>query len=313
MKLGKYKGLEVKKADLSVTQQEIEQMIRNMQRKHAVVYHIDERPAQVGDVVILNYEGFIDGASFLGGRATHHRLVLGEDKWIADLEAQIIGKTMGTSFEAVVSFPITHANQEIAGKEAVFQIDLLVVGREEIPDFDDAFAKDFSSFSSAEELRDSFCTNLIAKKEAAEEKRIQEELLSMVIADAEIPLPKDVLEELAEEIFAEKEEDLIEQGLSGEEFLKRSHQTLDGWMESCSEQARRRYQETAVLHAIAQAEGLTVSEEEMEEVICEMAFYEGMDAFEFAAQLDEDTLTGIELQILCDGAMEIVRTHAQYK
>lgn len=311
MNLGKYKYLKVKGPDTTVSEAELARSITNLQRKNAVFYHIDERPAQAGDVVVINYEGFVGGKPFLGGKATHHRMILGEGKLVPGFEEQITGKIMGDAFEIQVRFPQDYANRSLAGKEAVFATTLLFVGREEIPVFDDDFALDFSSFSTAAELSDSLVQSLAAKKEASEYERIQADLLTQIIEDTEIPVNEAVIDELQEEVFEEKLEELELQGMSLEEFLKKSHQTLEDIQYQCRKKARRSFQETAVLHAIALQEGFELSEEELEEAICEAAFYADMDPMEYFDAMDEEELTGIKLQILCDKAMELVRETAE--
>lgn len=312
MKLGTYKHLKVKGPDVTVAEAELQRSITNLRRKHAVFYHIDERPAQARDVVVLNYEGFIDGKPFIGGKATHHRLVLGEGKFIPGFEEQIVGRIMGDAFRIQVVFPEYYANPQVAGKAAMFEAELVFVGHEEIPEFNDDFALDFSSFQTVEELKESLVISLQAKKEASEGERIQEELLTQIIADSEISMDEDVIAELAQEYFAEKEEELNEQGMSMETYLKASNQTIADVEYQCRKKARRSYSQTAVLHAIALAEGIEASEEELQDALCEAAFYADMDPMEFYETMDEEELTGMQLQIMCDKAMELVRTYAVY-
>lgn len=312
MKLGVYKGLKVTGPDLTVSEKELQRAITNMQRKNAVFIHIDHRPAAAGDAVVLNYEGFIDGKPFAGGKATHHRLVLGEGKFIPGFEEQIAGRTMGDMFEMPVVFPAGYANRELAGKPAVFQTELLFVGQEEMPEFDDDFAQDFSSFSTADELKSSIELSLRAKREAAEQERIQEELLTQIIEASEVPISEAVLEELTEEVFAEKLEDIEAQGMTLEEFLKRSRRTLEDIQYQCRKKARRNYLETAVLHEIAMKENMVITGEELEKAVWELAFYEELDPMMLFETMDEEELTGIKLQLYCDKAMELVRETAIY-
>lgn len=313
MKLGKYRGLVVKGPDITVAPQELERSITNMQRKNSVFIHIDDRPAQAGDVAVLNYEGFVGGQTFLGGKATHHRMVLGEGKFIPGFEEQIIGRTAGDEFDIQVLFPENYPNRQLAGKEGVFVTKLLFVGQEEIPAFDNDFALDFSTFSTAEELKESLIVNLQAKKEGAELARIQEELLTQIIEDSEIPVNEEIIDELQEEVFEEKLEDIEAQGMTLEDFLKRSHQTLEDIQYQCRKKARRSFQETAVLHAIAMEEDFEVYEEELEEAVWAEAMYEEMDPMELLESMEEEELTGIKLQILCDKAMELVKETAIYE
>ncbi len=289
MKLGIYKNLKVKGIDVTVSEAELACSITNMQRKNALFYHIDERPAKAGDVVVLNYEGLVAGKPFAGGKATHHRMVLGEGKMIPGFEDQIIGKTMGDEFQIQVRFPQDYIKRELAGREAVFATTLVFVGKEEIPVFDDDFALDFSSYRTAAELADFLKQSLEAKKEAGEYERIQTELLTQIIEGSEIPINQEIIDELSEEFFEEKLEELELQGMSLEECLKRSQQTIEDIRYQCIKKARRSYCETAVLYAIALEEGFEVYEEEL-----------------------EDELDGVELQILCDKAMELVRETAEY-
>lgn len=312
MRLGAYKGLEVKAADLTVQEKELERMVRNTQRKNAVIYHIDERPAQDGDVVFVNYEGHVQGSPYRGGKAVHHRMVLGEHKGLPGFEEQIVGHTMGEQFEICVSVPVEHANEQIAGLDVVFSVHLLVVGREEIPPFDDAFAQDFSTFDTAEELLDSFRVMLTSKKEGAEEQRIQEELLTHIIDDSQIPVADTLLDELQEEVLDEKIEDLEAQGMTIDQFLETSQQTFGEFQIQCRKQALRQYQETTVLYEIAMREGMDVTEEELENALYELAFFEELNEESVEEELDEAELSGIRLQIMCEKAMDFVKQEARY-
>lgn len=310
MKLGKYKGLEVKGPDLHISDWELNRSITNMQRKNALFYHIDERPAQMGDVVVINYKGFVDGKPFLGGKATHHRIVLGEEKFLPGFEEQIIGRTMGDHFDIETVFPADHANRKLAGKDVCYQTELLFVGREETPAFDDDFALDFSTFATAEELKESLLAGLRAKRESSEDERIQEELLTQVIEGAEIYVNEEVIGEFAKDVLQEQIEEIEANGMTLEGFLKCTHQTMEDLRDQCHKKARRNFQETVALHAIAMEEGLEISEEEINETVWKMAFYEDIDPVEMLESMEDAELTGIKLQIYCDKAMDLVRETA---
>ena len=312
MKLGAYKNLKVKAPDRSYSEAELARSVKNMQMKNSVFFHIDDRAAQVGDVVVLNYEGFVDGKPFVGGKATHHRLTLGEGKYIPGFEDQIVGHCVNEDFDIKVRFPENYGNPQLAGRDGLFKTTLLFMGKEEIPDFDNDFALDFSTFSTAEELLGSLKQTLISKKEYAEEERVQEELLTQIIEASEIPVNQDILDELAEEILEDRLYDLELQGISLENYLKGSHKTMEDLQYECRKKARRNYQQTAVLHAVAAEEGLEVSEEELVEAVYESVGYDEMDAMEVLENMDEDELTGLELQILCDKAMALIRQEAEY-
>ena len=312
MKLGTYKHLAVKAADLAVSEKELEHSVLNMRRKNSVFTHVDDRPARNGDLVVLNYEGFVDGKPFAGGKATHHRLYLGSGKFIPGFEEQIVGRYTGETFDIPIHFPEDYANRELAGQDAVFTTTIVVMGTDEIPEFDDDFALDFSGFSTATELADSLKQTLLAKKEGAEQERIRGELLTQIIETSEIPVSDDILDELQDEVFDERMYQLEQQGISLEDYLKHSRLTMDDLMYQCRKQARRSYQETAVLHAIAMKERFQVSDEELAEAVYEIAFYDDLDPEELLETMDEEELTGIRLQILCDKAMDLVLDTADY-
>lgn len=312
MKLGTYKNLKVNAPDLTVSEKELKRSITNMQAKNSVFIHIDDRPAQNGDLIILNYEGFVDGKPFTGGKATHHRMYLGLGKFIPGFEEQIVGKHVGETFDIQVRFPDNYANRQLAGKDAVFTTTLVFMGIDDIPEFDDDFALDFSSFKTAAELADSLEQTLLAKKEGAEQERIQQELLTQIIDNSEILISDEIIDELQEEVFEERMYDLELRGISLEDYLKHSHQTIEDIQYQCRKKARRNYQETAVLHAIAIEEGFEISEEELVEAIYETVGYDETEAMELLENMDEDELTGLQLQILCDKAMNLAMKSAKY-
>lgn len=312
MKLGAYKNLKVKAPDETIPEAELSRSISNMRKKNALFFHIDDRAAQIGDLVVINYDGSIHGQPFLGGKAHHHRMILGSGKFIPGFEEQIVGHFIGDVFDINVTFPTSYANPQLAGQNATFHTELVFMGYEEVPAFDDDFALNFSSFATAKELRDSLLTSLQAKKAAAEQERIQQDLLTQIITASEIPENEEILAELQEEYFEERLYDLELQGITLEDYLVRSHLTIEDIQHQCSQKARREYQQTAILHAIADAENFTVSDEDLMEAIYQLVDFHEDAAMEMWKNLEDEQRIGLELQLLCDQAMQFVLETAIY-
>ena len=310
MKLGNYKNLTVKKADTSVSPDELNSAFDALQKENSILIHTDSRPARDGDRVILDFHGYADGQSIPNSARNRFRLTLGSHSFIPGFEEQIIGKMPGAEFDISVNFPDNYAVKAVAGKEAVFRIHLHFIEEQILPKLDDDFAKDFSDFDTFEELSREILENLTAKKEEQATEQMQQDLLTQIIDDSQLELDAHLLEQLREELRQEFEEDLQAQGMTEEQYLKRAKKTPDDIDRECLSQARRRLQETMVQNAIGERENLYLTQDELNDAMAGLAEEYGVPSESFADMLDPDELEGLKLELLCGKAMDFICAHA---
>lgn len=308
--LGTYKGLEVTAPDLTITENELNHALSNLQKENAVLIHIDDRAAQIGDRAVLDFQGYVDEKPLTGAKARRYPMILGAHRFIPGFEDQIVGKNIGDTFDIFVTFPTTYPNADAAGKDARFSVTLRSLGIQELPALDDDFALDFSEFDTIDALKESLKETLEEQKEEKENERIQETLLGKIIADSRFSLNDTIVAEIEEELLAEFEEDIQAHGMSMEQFFQRTGQTPETLQAKYHEKACRQLSETTVLHAIAEQEKLTFSDDELEDAVYDMAEYYETDPLEFLQELDPQELNGLKLELLCQKAMEFVLEHA---
>lgn len=310
MKLGTYKGLTVQAPDLTISDKELSRALKNLQKENGVLTHIDDRAAQLGDRAVLNFQGYLDEKPFPGAKGVRYPLILGSHSFIPGFEEQIVGKNIGETFDIFVTFPENYPNPDIAGQKARFSVTLLSLGILDLPEIDDDFALDFSDFDTAEELKEALVQSLTEKKEDRENDRVQRELLTQIIESSAFTLNETIVAQIQEELLSEFEEDLAAQSLTMEQFLKRTGKTMEQVQAEYEQKARRNLAETTLLHAIAGAESIELTEEELEDALYDMADYYEMDPYEFQQSLDPQELDGMKLELLCQKAMDFVLENA---
>lgn len=311
MKLGNYKNLKVKKADTSVSREELFSAFDALQKENSLLIHTDSRPAREGDKVILDFHGYTaDGQSIPNSARKKFRLTLGSHSFIPGFEEQIIGKMPGTEFDIPLRFPNNYSVKTVAGKNAVFHINLLFIEEQVLQELDDEFARDFSDFDTFEALSEEILQNLTDKKEEQAAEQIRQDLLTQIIKDSDLELNDQLLAQLQEELRMEFDEDLKAQGMSEEVFLRRTHKSPDYIDRKCMEKAQRRLQETMVLNAIADRENLCLTENELSDALEELAEEYNVTVSEFSDMLDPDELEGLKLELLCNKAMDFICSRA---
>ena len=312
MKLGNYRGLKVKRPDLTVSDKALARALHNLQAENGVLVHVDGRPAQEGDRAVLDMTGAIDGRAFPGSRRSHYALILGRHVFLPDFDEKIIGHNIGDSFKVEETYPEDYPMRETAGKTAEFSITLLSLGILELQEVDDDFARDFSEYDTKDELVRALRGSLLEDQEEREASRVEQELLTQLIDSSELQLDEEILQNLQKEYESEFEDRLAEQSLTMDEFLSRTGKTRPDVEENCRAEAVRTLSETMVLNAVAEAEGLSVSKKEMKASLREMAEEYEMEYRKFVRSLGEDDIEGIELEILCGKAMELILNEAVY-
>lgn len=303
MKLGNYKHLKIKQPDISVSEKELNHALQALQAENSVLIRIDDRPVQEGDQVIIDFQGFIDETPIPNGSRKRYSLTLGSHSFIQGFEEQIIGHQIGDEFDIHVRFPEKYPTASAAGKEARFHIILHSAGIRILQQLDDEFARDFSEYSTMDMLKETILENLEDKKAEQADEKIRKEILTKIIQESEIEDNPDLIAQLMDEYHEEFLDELAQQGMTEEQFLQRTKQTSADILKRCEAKARRSLQETSVLNAVAEAENLSLTKEELDEAISDLAFEYDTDPDEFLEMLDPEELDGLKLELLCDKAM----------
>lgn len=276
--LGKYKGVQVTKIDTSVTEEEVEQELNRERENNARTITVEDRPVADGDTAVIDYEGFVDGAPFEGGKAENHSLVIGSHSFIDTFEEQLIGKNAGDELEVHVTFPEEYHAAELAGKPAVFQVKINEIKAKELPELDDEFAQDVSEFDTLEEYKESLKKRLVDRKEASAKREKEEEAINKIIDKSKMEIPDAMLETQVDTMVNQFANQIAQQGLSLEQYMQFSGMTLEKLQEQMKPDAMKRIQTSLVLEQIAKEEDIQISDEEVEAEFARMAEMYGMEA-----------------------------------
>lgn len=278
VKLGKYKGVKVDKQVISVTQEEIDAEVEKERENNGRTVEVEGRAIENGDIATIDFEGFVDGVAFEGGKGENYPLTIGSGSFIPGFEEQLIGKNRDEEVEVNVTFPEDYHAEELKGKEALFKVAIKEVKMKELPDLDDEFASEVSEFDTLAEYKEDIKKKLTEKKEKEAKNAKEEAVIDAIIADAAMEIPDAMLETQQRQIVDEFAQRLQMQGLSLEQYFQFTG--LDGqkMLEQTKPQAEKRIKSRLVLEAVAAAEGIVASEEDYENEIARMAEVYNMEA-----------------------------------
>ena len=269
--LGEYKGLEVPKADLEVTEEEIAGELRKEQEENSRVLDVDDRAVADGDKVTLDFEGFVDGEAFDGGKGTDYPLTIGSGSFIPGFEEQLVGANIGEEKEVNVTFPEDYQAAELAGKPAVFKCTVKKIEVKELPELDDEFAKDVSEFDTLEEYKADIKKNLEEKKADAAKRAKEDAAVDAAVANATMEIPDAMLDTQVNQMIDDFAQRLQMQGMTVDQYLQYTGLTREALVDQMKPQAETRIKNRLVLEAIAKAENIEVSDEEVEAEMQKMA------------------------------------------
>ena len=309
--LGDYLGVPVKKADISVTEEEVSAEIEKERESNARMVTVEGRPVQEGDTAVIDYEGFADGVAFEGGKGENHPLVIGSHAFIDTFEEQLIGKNAGDAVTVNVTFPEEYHAPELAGKPAMFQVRINEVKAKELPELDDEFAQDVSEFDTLAEYQESVHKKLIERKEN-EAKRLKEnEVIEKIIEGSQMEIPDAMVQTQAETMVDEFSSRIAQQGLSMEQYMQFTGMTQDRLMEQMKPDALKRIQSGLVLEAIAKAENIEVAQEDVDAEITTMAEMYGMEADKLQEMMGDSEKDSIKKDLAIQKAVELIVEKAQ--
>lgn len=270
--LGEYKGIEVEKKDIEVTDEDVDQALEELREKHVELIIKEDGEVEDGDTVVIDFEGFSDGEAFEGGKGENHSLEIGSGQFIPGFEEQLIGKKSGEETEVEVTFPEEYHAEDLAGKAATFKVKIHEIKAKELPELDDDFAQDVDEEAETlEELKDKTRKDLEESKKQAAENEKRETLIEKASENAEVDIPDVMVETELDQMMKEFEQRLQMQGMTLEMYTQFSGQDEDQFKDQMRDDAKKRVKTNLTLEAIVAAEDLKVSEEEIDAEVEKMA------------------------------------------
>ncbi|MCM1025596.1 MAG: trigger factor [Roseburia sp.] len=310
--LGKYKGVEIEKIDVDVTEEEITAEIDREREKNSRTVDITDRAVQDGDIATIDFEGFVDGVAFEGGKGEDYPLTIGSGSFIPGFEEALIGAEIGSAPEVNVTFPEDYQAAELAGKAAVFQCKIKKLQEKQLPDLDDDFVGEVSDESdTVEEYREEIRKKLAGNKETQAKNAREEAVIQAIIDDAKMDIPEAMIETQQRQIVQDYAQRLQSQGISMDQYMKFTGLTVEALLEQVKPQAVSRIQSRLVLEAVVAAEGITASEEEFQEEAKTMGEAYQMDADKVLEVLGENGKKQVLEDICIKKAVEFVVENAK--
>lgn len=304
--LGEYKGLEVEKKDTEVTEEDINAEIDRVRETNSRMITIDDRVSEDGDTLIIDFDGFIDGERFEGGKAEDHELLLGSHTFIDNFEEQLVGKNIDDEVEVHVTFPEDYHVEELQGKPAVFQVKIKEIKVKELPELDDDFAQDVSECDTLEEYREEIRKKLSEAKEDQAKSEKEEAVVDKIIENATMEIPEQMVAAQTRQMTQEFAQRLQLQGLSLEQYMQFTGMSAHSLTEELKPQALKRIQSRLVLEAVVKAENIETSEEDIDKEIEEMAKMYQMEADKLKESIGEDERKQISMDLAVQKAVELV-------
>ena len=311
--LGDYKGVEVEKTPVEVSEEEVDKEVDKERENNSRTIDVDDRAVEKGDMIKLNFEGFVDGTPFEGGKAEDYSLTIGSGSFIPGFEDQLIGAKIGEEVEVNVTFPEEYHAAELKGKPAVFKCTVNEIKVKELPEADDEFAKDVSEFDTLTEYKDDIRAKLLEKKTADAKREKQNKTVAKAVENATMEIPEAMITEQVRRMADDFARRLQSQGLSMDQYMQFTGLTMDALAQQMRPEALKRIQNSLVLEAIAKAENIEVSDEKVNEEIEKMAAAYKMEADKLKEligdaekeQMKSDLAIQAAVDMITDAAVEV--------
>lgn len=309
--LGDYKGVEVPKTEINVTDEDVDAEIKKEQEKNSRTINVEDRGAQLQDVVTIDFEGSVDGVPFDGGQATEYPLTLGSNTFIPGFEDQLVGAKVGDDVDVKVTFPEEYQAKELAGKEAIFKCAVKKIEAKELPELDDDFAKDVSEFDTLAEYKEHVKTNLVERKENEAKRAKEDAAVDKAIENAQMDIPEAMLQTQCRQMLDDFSRRMQSQGLSMDQYFQFTGMTAEKMMEDMKPQALKRIQTRLVLEKVAEVENIQPTEEEVNEEISKMAEAYKMEADKLKELLGERELEQMKKDMAVQKAVTVIADAAK--
>ena len=309
--LGKYMGVTVTKIDTSVSDDEVAEALEQQRNNNARTISVTDRPVAVGDTAVIDFEGFVDGVAFEGGKGENHPLEIGSHTFIDNFEDQLVGKNAGDEVEVNVTFPEQYQAADLAGKPATFKVKINEIKAKELPELDDEFAQDVSEFDTLAEYKESLKKNLEEKKENEAKRTKEDEAVQKIIDKSKMDIPEAMIDTQCETMIEEFAQRIAQSGLSMDQYLQFSGLTVDGLKEQVRPEALSRIQTSLVLEQIAKDENIEVSDDDVNAEIEKMAASYGMEADKLKEYMGDAEKESMKKDLAINKAVELVMSNVK--
>lgn len=306
VELGKYLGVQVTKIDTSVSDAEVEEALEKERNNNSRTVAVTDRPVAVGDTAIIDFEGFIDGVAFEGGKGENHPLEIGSHSFIDTFEDQLVGKNAGDEVEVNVTFPEEYQAKDLAGKPAVFKVKIHEVKAKELPELNDEFAQDVSEFDTLEEYKADLRKNLEVQKENEAKRTKEDEAIKKIIDKSKMEIPEAMIKTQCESMVNEFAQRIAQSGLSMEQYMQFSGLTMEKLEEQVRPEAETRIKSSLVLEQIAKDENIEVSDDEVKAEVEKMAKAYGMEADKLMEYLGDAEKASIKRDLSVTKAVDLI-------
>ena len=309
--LGEYKGVEVEKADAAVTAEDVEAELKRVQEQNARLLTVEDRPVADGDQTVIDFEGFVDGKGFEGGKAEDYPLTIGSHSFIDTFEEQLIGKNIGEECEVNVTFPTEYHAAELAGKPAMFKVTVKEIKVKELPALDDEFASEVSEFDTLDEYKQDIEKKLQERKEKAAASQNEDRVVAKVVENASMEIPEKMIDAQLDNMHRETAQRMQSQGLSMDQYMKNTGMTPDQMKEQMRPEAVKRIQTRLVLEAVVKAENIETSEEKLDEEIAKMAEAYKMEADKLKSYMTDSDKDQMKQDLAVQAAVDLLVSEAK--
>ena len=311
-KLGKYKGIEIKKIEYNVTDHDIDHELEHMQEHNSRLISIDNRPVESGDIATIDFEGFVGDKAFEGGKAENHELEIGSNTFIPGFEDQVIGMKIDEEKDIKVKFPDEYFSKELAGKDATFKVKLHEIKKKELPKLDDEFAKDVSEFDTLKELKNSIKEKMQKENDEKAKYETQEAVIKAVCENIKVEIPSGMVELEIDNMIKDIEQRLSYQGLKLDQYLQMMGKSQEDMRKEYEPQAMEAIKSRLALEAVIKAEKIETTEKEIDEKIKEMAKNYGKENDEEFLK-NENVRKYVKEGLTSEKAMEFLVKNAKMK
>ena len=312
VKLGKYKGVQVTKIDTTVSDEEVAAELEKERQKNSRTVTVTDRPIAEGDTAVIDFEGFVDGVAFEGGKGENHPLEIGSHSFIDTFEDQLVGHNAGDEVEVNVTFPEKYQAADLAGKPAVFKVKINEIKTKELPELNDEFASEVSEFDTLAEYKEDLRKHLEVEKENEAKRTKEDEAIKKIIDKSTMEIPEAMIETQCENMINEFAQRIAQSGLSMEQYMQFTGATVDSLKEQMKPQAVKRIESRLVLEKVAEAENIQISDEKLDEELAKMAEMYKMELDKFKElvgeyekeQMKKDLAVQEAVTLMADSAKE---------
>ena len=313
VKLGKYMGVQVTKIDTSVSDEEVAEALEKERNNNARTVSVTDRAVAMGDTAVIDFEGFVDGVAFEGGKGENHSLEIGSHSFIDTFEDQLVGKNVGDEVEVNVTFPEQYHAADLAGKPALFKVKINEIKAKELPELDDEFAQDVSEFDTLAEYKEDVKKRLVEQKENEAKRTKEDEAIQKIIDKSTMEIPEAMIQTQCENMVNEFAQRIAQSGLSMEQYMQFSGLTVEKLMEQVRPEAETRIKSSLVLEQIAKEENIEVSDADIDAEVEKMAAAYGMEADKLKEYMGDAEKESMKRDLAVTKAVDLIMENVKEK